>query len=135
MKSQKQFNTNLTKRDLDVMHVLWDSEEPKTAAMIVKARPDLTMNTVQAVLRKLLNNNFIEVADIVYSGTVLSRSYRDAISQTEYTLQKMTCEYHSLKNKPSKASILKALLDAENDKKIVKQDIEEIRKFLEDYQN
>jgi predicted transcriptional regulator len=135
MKSQKQFNTNLTKRDLDVMHVLWDSEEPKTAAMIVKARPDLTMNTVQAVLRKLLNNNFIEVADIVYSGTVLSRSYRDAISQTEYTLQKMTCEYQSLKNKPSKASILKALLDAENDKKIVKQDIEEIRKFLEDYQN
>ncbi len=135
MKSQKQFNTNLTKRDLDVMHVLWDSEEPKTAAMIVKARPDLTMNTVQAVLRKLLNNNFIEVADIVYSGTVLSRSYRDAISQTEYTLQKMTCEYQSLKNKPSKASILKALLDAENDKEIVKQDIEEIRKFLEDYQN
>ncbi len=103
--------------------------------MIVKARPDLTMNTVQAVLRKLLNNNFIEVADIVYSGTVLSRSYRDAISQTEYTLQKMTCEYQSLKNKPSKASILKALLDAENDKEIVKQDIEEIRKFLEDYQN
>jgi predicted transcriptional regulator len=135
MKSQKQFNTNLTKRDLDVMHVLWDSEEPKTAAMIVKARPDLTMNTVQAVLRKLLNNNFIEVADIVYSGTVLSRSYRDAISQTEYTLQKMTCEYQSLKNKPSKTSILKALLDAENDKEIVKQDIEEIRKFLEDYQN
>lgn len=135
MKSQKQFNTNLTKRDLDVMHVLWDSEEPKTAAMIVKARPDLTMNTVQAVLRKLLNNNFIEVADIVYSGTVLSRSYRNAISQTEYTLQKMTCEYQSLKNKPSKASILKALLDAENDKEIVKQDIEEIRKFLEDYQN
>ncbi len=135
MKSQKQFNTNLTKRDLDVMHVLWDSEEPKTAAMIVKARPDLTMNTVQAVLRKLLNNNFIEVADIVYSGTVLSRSYRDAISQAEYTLQKMTCEYQSLKNKPSKASILKALLDAENDKKIVKQDIEEIRKFLEGYQN
>ena len=135
MKSQKQFNTNLTKRDLDVMHVLWDSEEPKPAAMIVKARPDLTMNTVQAVLRKLLNNNFIEVADIVYSGTVLSRSYRDAISQTEYTLQKMTCEYQSLKNKPSKASILKALLDAENDKEIVKQDIEEIRKFLEDYQN
>ncbi len=67
-KHKQMININLTKRDMDVMNILWDSDEPKTAALIVKAKPELTMNTVQAVLRKLLKNNLIEVADIFYNG-------------------------------------------------------------------
>lgn len=133
MKKQDSISTNLTKRDLDVMNVLWNSDEPKTAAMVVKARPDLTMNTVQAVLRKLLNNSLIEVADIVYSGTVLSRCYKPAISQSDFTLCKMTSEYQSLKQKLSKVSILAALLDTEDDPETVKQDIAQIREFLDNY--
>lgn len=78
---------NLTRRDMDVLNILWESDEPKTATMISKAGDGLTMNTTQAVLRKLLKNNLIEIADIVYSGTVLTRSYKSIICQEEFLLR------------------------------------------------
>ncbi len=132
-KRKQIMNINLTKRDMDVMNILWDSEEPKTAALIVKANPELTMNTVQAVLRKLLKNNLIEVADIVYSGTVLTRSYKSMVTQEEFLLFKMTSEYQSLSKKVSKVSILSALLDTEEDPVQIKQDIEEIEELIKNY--
>lgn len=133
MKNKQTINTNLTKRDLDVMNILWDSDSPKTAALIVKAKPELTMNTVQAVLRKLLKNNLIEVAEIVYSGTVLTRSYSPLISQEDFLIRKMTSEYKSLSNKISKVSILSALLDTEEDKEKIKEDIVQLNELLKTY--
>ena len=91
------------------------------------------MNTVQAVLRKLLKNNLIEVADIVYSGTVLTRSYKSMVTQEEFLLFKMTSEYQSLSKKVSKVSILSALLDTEEDPAQVKQDIEQIEELISKY--
>lgn len=133
MKGKQTINTNLTKRDLDVMNILWDSDEPKTAALIVKTKPELTMNTVQAVLRKLLKNNLIKVADIVYSGTVLTRSYAPLISQEDFLIRKMTSEYQSLSNKISKVSILTALLDTEEDVQKIKEDIVQLTALLKSY--
>lgn len=133
MEKKQILNTKLTKRDMDVMNVLWDAECPKTAAMIVKEEPDLAMNTVQAVLRKLLKNDLIEVADIVYSGTVLSRCYVPTISQESFMLQKITDDYQALSNKVSKVSILSALIEAEKDPEIIKQDMEQLREYLDNY--
>lgn len=72
----------LTKRQEDVMNILWDAKEPIIASEIVKTGTDLNINTVQAALRSLIKKNYIEVAEIVYSGTVLTRSYR-AIAKRE----------------------------------------------------
>ena len=74
----------LSKRQLDVMKVLWDHSSPMVASDIVNGSPALNINTVQSCLKVLLKENLIEVADIVYSGTVLSRSYRPLISRDEY---------------------------------------------------
>lgn len=133
MKQKQISNIPLTKRELDIMNILWDSEAPKTAAMIIKAQPELTMNTVQSVLRKLLKNKFIKVADIVYSGTVLSRSYAPAISREDYILNKMTTEYQSLNKKISKTSIISAFLETEDDPEKIKQDITELKQLLDNY--
>ncbi|MFR1313882.1 MAG: BlaI/MecI/CopY family transcriptional regulator [Sellimonas intestinalis] len=75
----------LKKRQLEVMDVLWEADEPMIASEIVKAREDLNVNTVQAALRSLVKKNYIEVADIVYSGTVLSRRYKTLITKEDYT--------------------------------------------------
>ena len=75
----------LKKRQLEVMDVLWEADEPMIASEIVKAREDLKVNTVQAALRSLVKKNYIEVADIVYSGTVLSRRYKTLITKEDYT--------------------------------------------------
>lgn len=73
----------LTKRQEDVMNILWDTKEPIIASEIVKTGTDLNINTVQAALHSLIKKNYIEVAEIVYSGTVLTRSYRAIVKREE----------------------------------------------------
>lgn len=74
----------LSKKQLEVIKILWDCNEPMIASDIVKSSPDLQINTVQACLKGLIKKEYIEVADIVYSGTVLTRSYRALVSKEEY---------------------------------------------------
>lgn len=88
---------NLTGRERDILSILWNSEKGLIASEIVKERDDLTINTVQAVLKKLLKRNLIQVDQIVYSGTVLSRSYKPTLSEAEFETQMLTAGIHDLK--------------------------------------
>jgi len=133
MKKKQIVNLAMTKRDLDIMNILWDSDSPKTASMIVQDSEDLTTNTVQAVLRKLLKNECIQVADIVYSGTVLTRSYKPLLSQEEFLLRKITSEYMEMNKKVSISSIIGSLLEAEKDTDQLKEDIAQLRELVEEY--
>ena len=56
MLHKKQF-LKLTGREMDIMNILWNSQKPLIASEIAEYRSDLTINTVQAVIRKLLNIN------------------------------------------------------------------------------
>lgn len=78
---------SLSKRELEVMNVLWEEGKPLIASEIPDRRPGLSLNTVQGVLKKLLVRGFIEVAEIVQSGTVLSRSYSPVITPEEYAVR------------------------------------------------
>ena len=59
----------LSPRQLQVMEILWDASEGKTASAIVKSNSDLQINTVQAALRSLVAKKYIEVGDIVSTMT------------------------------------------------------------------
>lgn len=74
----------LSEKEKEIMMVLWHVGEPLTASSIAENGDELSINTVQALSRKLLKKNYIEVADIVFSGTVLSRRYKPLISAEEY---------------------------------------------------
>ena len=89
----------LSPRQLQVMETLWDASEGKTASAIVKSNSDLQINTVQAALRSLVAKKYIEVGDIVYSGTVLSRRYVPVVSRDEYL--EMSCRQLSELSGPS----------------------------------
>lgn len=71
------------------MSVLWCSEEPLTASAITEKGDGLNINTVQAAMRNLLNKEYIKVADIVYSGTVLTRSYLPIISAEQFAADQL----------------------------------------------
>lgn len=77
-------NKQLSKREIDVMNILWASNIPLSASEIAQCNSNISRNTIQAVLKTLLENQFIEVSDIIYSGTVLTRTYKPVISMTEY---------------------------------------------------
>ena len=99
------------KRQLGVMKVLWESDTPLVASDIAKKDDALNINTVQACLRSLIANHSIEVADIVYSGTVLTRSYTPVISRDEYFGS--TCT--DILGDGQKSVLIASLIDAETD--------------------
>ena len=82
-----------TKKQLDVMKVLWESDTPMVASDI---------------LRK---DHSIKVADIVYSGTVLTRSYAPVISRDEYFGN--TCT--DILGDGQKSALIASLIDTETD--------------------
>lgn len=74
----------LTKRETQIMNVLWNSDAPLSAHNILMASPELSRNTIQIVLKKLQTMGFIEVAGFGYHKNALTRTFRPIISQSEY---------------------------------------------------
>ena len=89
VKRMKQHIEKLSNREQDVMTVFWKENRSMTASGIVEANPSLSINTVQLAVKNLMKKGFIEVADIVYSGTVLSRSYRYLIRSEDYAAARL----------------------------------------------
>lgn len=81
--------TLLSKREKDIMVILWKSPTPLKASEICKIDPSLTINTVQSVLTKLLQKELIKVEKIEYSGTVLARCFAPAITPDDYALKQL----------------------------------------------
>lgn len=79
----------LSNRELDIMNAFWNSDKSLIASEIVQINPDLSINTVQATLKKLLNKSYIKIAEIVYSGTVLTRSYAAVVDRDEYMIRQI----------------------------------------------
>ncbi len=123
----------LTPRELDIMNILWKSSQPLIALDIVNTSDGITMNTVQATLKKLLNRKFIRVADVVYSGNKLSRSYEAAITAEEYEAQRV---FHTMKDSDlhafSASGFIAAFLNQETDMEATHKNIRELEKLLKE---
>ena len=119
---------NLSQKQLDVMKILWDAGTPLVASDIVKAESSMNINTVQASLRVLLKENLVEIADIVYSGTVLSRSYRPLISRDVY----FNAEYKNIIGNSSTSAMIATFIEQEEDISELEQIEELIRKRMKE---
>ncbi len=76
--------TGLTKRETEIMNVLWKSDTPLSAHDILVMSPELSRNTIQIVLKKLQTLGFIEVAGFSYNKNALTRTFKPIISQSDY---------------------------------------------------
>lgn len=131
MRFCKLSSVKLTNRELEIMSILWNCETPLMASEIVKLGNELTINTVQAVLKKLLARNYIQIADIGYSGTVLSRSYKPTLTADEYEMNKMLDSYHRMADKSNGMSrFVATLLEEEKNTSQLLSEIEELETIL-----
>lgn len=80
----------LTKRELQIMQILWNSASALTAKEITEVSGTLSHNTVQSVIRRLLRNNLVEISEVGYSGNVLARKYVPKILQEDYLAMEMS---------------------------------------------
>ncbi|ADY56470.1 Penicillinase repressor [Syntrophobotulus glycolicus DSM 8271] len=127
--SKQKNNSRLTEREMDILNILWSSDKPLVASDIAKMGNSLSINTVQAVLRNLLSKKLVGIADIVYSGTVLSRSYQATVSSREYTMRQLINQFQNLNESVSMPSIISTLLEYEKNEESV---IEELEKMLKE---
>ena len=97
----------LTKKERFIMDILWNSNEALAASEINEQSQDLNINTVQQVLRRLLNDRFIEVSEIGFNKKALMRKYKPIITQAQYI--------NSFINERSRFELLCGLVDQEND--------------------
>jgi predicted transcriptional regulator len=122
----------LTDREMDVMKILWSSKEPLVASEIAKKGDSLSNNTVQSVLRKLLEKKYIVVADIVYSGTVLTRSYKPIVLKKDILLEQFVSQFNKDDDTIPIPSLVGTLLKHEKNEK---ETIEKLEKLLEERKN
>lgn len=101
----------MNQRDLDVLNILWGTDEALTVNEIAARKSGLTQSTVTSQLRKLLEGGFVEVAQTVYSGRVLCRAYRPTEKSREAVLEHFMQEYKNIKNAISPAEIYQAIRD------------------------
>lgn len=74
----------LTKREQDIMEILWHAHHQMAASEIQEISDDVSIYTVQQVLRRLLEMNYIKVSGIGQHVKVLMRYYLPVISEAEY---------------------------------------------------
>lgn len=128
---KKECNYKLTNREYDIMRILWTSEEPLTASHIAEHGENLSINTVQATLKKLLKRDLIHVDKIVYSGTVLSRAYFPSMTQEDFETQKYMDSMKRLhENHFSCSQFVASFLGQESDRKAAMHEIEQLEKLL-----
>lgn len=121
----------LTRRELDIMNILWQENKPLVASEILKYNSTLSISTVQTALRKLIDKKFIEVANIVYSGTVLTRSYHPLITKEEFEKISLTNSIKSLNDKNiSLTTFASTFFEIENDSDKVSQELIELEKLI-----
>lgn len=104
----------LSPREMEVMDTLWGSETPLMASEIATIS-GRSINTVNAVVKKLLANKMVEVADIVYSGTVLSRRYRSCVDRQDYTVKLFVEQLKVVSERTPISKIVARLMEGEDE--------------------
>lgn len=98
----------LTKKELEIMKILWASKTALSVTDFIERKPTLVTSTIQAALRSLLKKSYIKVESIVQHNKVYARTYIPVLSENEYMMESFNTS--SLETK----IFLAALIDKEN---------------------
>lgn len=120
----------LNPRELEVLKILNDSDRALTSTEIVNGGAELTQSTVQAVLRKLLAAELVEVQGVTHSGNVLSRTFGPTEKSKEVLTQKFFNDYRAFSSIISKAKALAGMFEMDDDLSNREQEIAEIEALL-----
>lgn len=122
----------LNPRELEVLKILHESERALTSTEIVNSGAELTQSTVQAVLRKLLANELVEVQGVTHSGNVLSRTFGATKKSKEVLTEKFLQDYKSFRSIISIQTAVAGMLEMAPDAARKEKDIKDLEKLLAD---
>lgn len=122
----------LNPRELEVLKILHESDRALTSTEIVNSGAGLTQSTVQAVLRKLLANELVEVQGVTHSGNVLSRTFGATEKSKGILIEKFLQDYKSFCSIISIQTAVAGMLEMSPDAAEKEKSIRELEKLLSD---
>ena len=122
----------LNPRELEVLKILHESERALTSTEIVNSGAELTQSTVQAVLRKLLANELVEVQGVTHSGNVLSRTFGPTAKSKDVLTEKFLQDYKSFRSIISMQTAVAGMFKLNDDESKKEKDIKDLEKLLAD---
>lgn len=122
----------LNPRELEVLKILHESDHALTSTEIVNSGAELTQSTVQAVLRKLLANELVEVQGVTHSGNVLSRTFGPTAKSKDVLTDKFLQDYRCFRTIISMPTALAGMFNMSETETEKNQDIKDLEKLLSD---
>ncbi len=117
----------LTNRELQVMEVFWNTEEPLTTVDLFKMHEgEWTRNFVQNVVSRLADKGYIEQCGMVRCNTQYARTFKTSVSREEYSSILMS----DLKVSPDKLTDIVLRFAGENDGISKEQIIEQLERAV-----
>ncbi|MDE5893110.1 MAG: MarR family transcriptional regulator [Acetatifactor sp.] len=120
----------LNPRELEVLKILHENDRALTSTEIVNCGAELTQSTVQAVLRKLLAAELVEVQGVTHSGNVLSRTFGPTEKSKEVLVQKFMDDYLAFRTIISKVDAIASMFSMDEDLSKRLEEIESIEALL-----
>lgn len=120
----------LNPRELEVLKILHENERALTSTEIVNSGEELTQSTVQAVLRKLLAAELVEVQGVTHSGNVLSRTFGATSKSKEVLTEKFLGDIRSSHSIIDKMDILAGMMELEEDGPKKEAELDKMIKYL-----
>ena len=120
----------LNPRELEVLKILHENERALTSTEIVNSGEELTQSTVQAVLRKLLAAELVEVQGVTHSGNVLSRTFGATSKSKEVLTEKFLGDIRSFHSIIDKMDILAGMMELEEDGPKKGAELDKMIKYL-----
>ena len=112
--------TKLTKRENEIMEILWNNDKEMSATDIMNASNGISLNTIQQTLQKLLKMNYIYVSSVGMNKKALTRLYRPSIEEVDYI--------SAFINESTYAKLASSFITQTKDDKI----LEELSQLIED---
>ena len=74
----------ITPMGIEILNVLWEAGEALTAKQITERSPVLKKNSVNVLVKRMMDDGYLKVDHVQYSGTVLARAYAPMMTYTEF---------------------------------------------------
>lgn len=113
----------ITKAEMEIMQVIWESEAKMTTKEIMERLPDKKTTTIITLAGRLIDKGALQSVKL---GRSHAHEYWAAISEEEYQKMQTQSFVRSIHNGSAK-SLISALFKDEN---LTKKDIEELRNFI-----
>ncbi len=113
---------NLTKRELEIMRILWASNDSMKASEIAQMNGGCSIDSVQPIIKSLIKKEMIEVDEVVFSRNALARKFKAKVKSESIEMGMIKNVFKGLVSRNiTAAHLVAAFLPEENDQETLKE--------------